>query len=207
MLCEDWDFEFTNEVRYLLRLMGTDQLKFYGNQRADIVRSLEVLSNFDRELYKIHHKKVKKKSFTIRYREFDSLCKKYIKQCQNENNHVGGYVFFSIFEFLRPNFKVENSRFQYDYGVKYRSPATEQEKKQAIKYIDTTRIKNFDPNRIEIMRFKNFKFYVYEDMAYYPAKKEVKVFDLDWDWWYNIEHFIYLERGWGEKSIKKNILA
>lgn len=192
MLCSTWDKVFTDKLKHCLRMLEPQCAEFYDHQKKDLLDTMMLLNQFDNDIYE--YKREGKQKFSIRYREFESLCKKYMIKCKETNNHTGGYIFYSILDLLRPEFKVEGAKFTYNWAKNFRSPATEDEKKRAAKSINKNNDKNFDPEQIEIMKFRGFKFYVYNDYAYYP--KYNKIFSLEWDWWFNIEKWIFLKYGW-----------
>lgn len=202
LFCKDWDREFNFQAKRLINYFSIARTNFERDKMQLAMRSLELLNDFDAEIYGKHHKNLGKQKFTIRYREFDGLCRKYIKACQTENNHVGGNVFFYILEDLRKEFKVESSRFvSGDYSA-YAHKASETDIEQATKLL-AHRIDGFDAGNVGILKIKGLKLYIYGENAYAEHNKQVESFPLKGNWWMGIEEFLYTERGWGKENISK----
>ena len=60
----------------------------------------------------------------------------------------------------------------------------------------------------KIMNYKGLKIYVYQPYAIgfiVDHNKEIKQFDLIWDWWYPIDRYVYLEKGYKFNKDKQNL--
>ena len=108
MEIKDWDNTYLRLTKYIIRSLQPENLSFYDYPKDDIIDSLTMMGQFEKELFK--HPSKREGKIVIRYREFESLCLKYIRKCKKKNNHFGGYIFFSIFQDLRDFFKVESRK-------------------------------------------------------------------------------------------------
>ena len=209
MKLSDWESEYNHIIRFILRRMEPDTLKFYNDKKEELVRTLELFNLFDNDLFKKHYKSNRKR-FTIRYKEFEYLCKRYIKKSKKEDNHFAGWVFFDVLTDMKPYFKVEYSKYNLYDTSNFQREATQQEKEYAEKTFPHDQFSFLD-DTTKIVEYKGLKLYVYSrwDVGYMiDWKGEVRKFDLIWDWWYPIDMYLYLEKNWkyGKPESDKNIL-
>lgn len=197
MKLSDWESEYNYLIRFMLRRMEPNTLKFFNTKKEDIIRSLELFNLFDTDLFKKHHKNEKKR-FTIRYKELEYLCKKYIKICKKEDNYFGGWVFFEVLTDLTQYFKVENNKYRLYDTSNFERDATKEESEYAEKTFPHEQFSFLD-GKTKILEYKGLKLYVYSpwDVGFMiDWKGKIRQFDLIWDWWYPINKYIYLEKGW-----------
>ena len=185
-------------TKYIIRSLEPESLSFYDYPKDDIIDSLVMMGRFEKELFK--HPSKKEGKIVIRYREFEHLCLKYIRKCKKANNHFGGYIFFSIFQDLRDFFKVESRKRQLNNILLYERDLEDRDFQKLSEAYEKYYKKEmpYKEKDFKVIIYRRAKIFVYKPyMIGYLIDKDVfKEFDLIWDWWYPIESYLYLEKGW-----------
>ena len=198
METKDWDNTYLRLMKYIIRSLDPENLSFYDYPKDDIVDSLTMMGQFEKELFK--HPSKREGKIVIRYREFESICLKYIRKCKKKNNHFGGYIFFSIFQDLRDFFKVESRKRCLNNILLYEKDLSDGDFKKLSEAYEKYYKKEmpYKENDFKSIIYKGAKIFVYKPymVGYLIDGDTFKEFDLVWDWWYPIEMYLYLEKGW-----------
>ena len=214
MKLSDWYLHYNSTLRTILHRMEPKVQEVLRDDMNGLIRVLHLFNSFEKELFKKYHKGNKPK-FTIRYKELDYLCKKYIRICRSENNYFGGYIFFILLEDLKQYFKVEYSKYRYDDITSFTRKATKKEREYAEKTFPHDKMEYgifsfLDPNEeISILDYKGLKIYVrekYNQGFMVDWLGNVQVYGLVLDWWFPIDEYLYLSKGWKLNLSEKYIL-
>lgn len=206
MKLSDWDSEYVNLIRFIRYRMKDNSLNFFNAKKSDMIKSLELLDTFDAEIVDKFYKPNKDRVI-ISYKQFEYLCKRYIRKCKKEYNMFGADIFFNILIDMRVFFKVENNKYiLYDIS-KFQVDSTQEEREYAEKTFPHDNF-SFLSDDTKIMKYKGLKIYVYQpyDIGFIiDHNKEVKQFQLIWDWWYPIDRYVYLEKGYKFNNDKQDL--
>ena len=205
MKLSDWDSEYINSIRFIRHRMKDSSLKFFNVKKHDMVRSLELLDIFDTEILDRFYKPNKDR-FVISYKQFEYLCKRYIRRCKKEYNMFGADIFFDILTDMRIFFRENDKYLLYNIS-NFQVDSTQEEREYAEKMFPHDNF-SFLSDDTKIMNYKGLKIYVYQPYAIgfiVDHNKEIKQFDLIWDWWYPIDRYVYLEKGYKFNKDKQNL--
>lgn len=205
MKLSDWDSEYINSIRFIRHRMKDSSLKFFNTKKHDMIRSLELLDIFDTEILDKFYRSDKDR-FIISYKQFEYLCKRYIRKCKKEYNMFGADIFFSILTDMRVFFRENDKYLLYNIS-NFQIDSTQEEREYAEKMFPHDNF-SFLSDDTKIMNYKGLKIYVYQPYAIgfiVDHNKEIKQFDLIWDWWYPIDRYVYLEKGYKFNKDKQNL--
>lgn len=205
MKLSDWDSEYINSIRFIRHRMKDSSLKFFNVKKHDMIRSLELLDIFDTEILDKFYRPNKDR-FIISYKQFEYLCKRYIRKCKKEYNMFGADIFFSILTDMRVFFRENDKYLLYNIS-NFQIDSTQEEREYAEKMFPHDNF-SFLSDDTKIMNYKGLKIYVYQPYAIgfiVDHNKEIKQFDLIWDWWYPIDRYVYLEKGYKFNKDKQNL--
>ena len=205
MKLSDWDSEYINSIRFIRHRMKDSSLKFFNVKKHDMIRSLELLDIFDTEILDKFYRPNKDR-FIISYKQFEYLCKRYIRKCKKEYNMFGADIFFSILTDMRVFFRENDKYLLYNIS-NFQIDSTQEEREYAEKMFPHDNF-SFLSDDTKIMNYKGLKIYVYQPYAIgfiVDHNKEIRQFDLIWDWWYPIDRYVYLEKGYKFNKDKQNL--
>ena len=205
MKLSDWDSEYINSIRFIRHRMKDSSLKFFNTKKHDMIRSLELLDIFDTEILDKFYRPNKDR-FIISYKQFEYLCKRYIRKCKKEYNMFGADIFFHILTDMRVFFRENDKYLLYNIS-NFQIDSTQEEREYAEKMFPHNNF-SFLSDDTKIMNYKGLKIYVYQPYAIgfiVDHNKEIKQFDLIWDWWYPIDRYVYLEKGYKFNKDKQNL--
>ena len=205
MKLSDWDSEYVNSIRFIRHRMKDSSLKFFNVKKHDMIRSLELLDIFDTEILDKFYRSDKDR-FIISYKQFEYLCKRYIRKCKKEYNMFGADIFFDILTDMRVFFRENDKYLLYNIS-NFQIDSTQEEREYAEKMFPHDNF-SFLSDDTKIMNYKGLKIYVYQPYAIgfiVDHNKEIKQFDLIWDWWYPIDRYVYLEKGYKFNTDKQNL--
>ena len=205
MKLSDWDSEYINSIRFIRHRMKDNSLKFFNVKKHDMIRSLELLDIFDTEILDKFYRPDKGR-FIISYKQFEYLCKRYIRKCKKEYNMFGADIFFSILTDMRVFFRENDKYLLYNIS-NFQIDSTQEEREYAEKMFPHDNF-SFLSDDTKIMNYKGLKIYVYQPYAIgfiVDHNKEIKQFDLIWDWWYPIDRYVYLEKGYKFNKDKQDL--
>jgi len=211
MKLSEWEQIYSAEVDWVLRMNS------YEDERFDDMTCFSLLKRFyqfEKELFKIFYIE-KTKNITIRYREWFSLCHKYIRKARRENNYRladfmfhlwnrGEYYFpkhkdpWIIQELARPITKEE-----LEFANKYLIPEPYNEAQR--KAWEEVKPQWYSENS-KVAIYRNIKLFIddFWGEAHLYYKKEHRIFSTDWDWWFPVDQFLDLEKGWKNNETKEN---
>ena len=202
MKISDWTNEFHHLVKWTLRMKNS----VYDDLKSNWISCIERLYEFDNELSEYLVVKKDKLRYKITYEQLFDLTHKYIEQARNNNNSTIGHFFFVLWCNLKCLFKKDKKNFILCNCSKYLRDATQAE----IDYAN----KNLCPNEDKREVYKDVTWYdnttqilTYRDINapidsvwgcahVLDDNNVVKTFSLDWDWWFPIDEYLDLERGW-----------
>ena len=205
MKLSDWDSEYINSIRFIRHRMKDSSLKFFNVKKHDMIRSLELLDIFDTEILDKFYRSDKDR-FIISYKQFEYLCKRYIRKCKKEYNMFGADIFFNILTDMRVFFRENDKYLLYNIS-NFQIDSTQEEREYAEKMFPHDNF-SFLSDDTKIMNYKGLKIYVYQPYAIgfiVDHNKEIKQFDVIWDWWYPIDRYVYLENGYKFNKDKQNL--
>lgn len=154
---------------------------------ADLDSCTEFLESLKKEFYGAY---LDGKKFYVSYLQFESFMDKYLNLCKKLKDHLKAECVFNLFSDLKSTFEEDRKIYVLNNYLPFISDASEEEKNLAIKIIPSVE----DKESIRILNYKGLKLYECDGLAY-TADNEA-VFTLEWDWWYPIDVYIYLEKGW-----------
>lgn len=194
MKFSDWNEVYSSTIRSILSMMNAKRLRYFKYTKDNIIRLLEVLNLFDTELFDKYYNFDKLK-FKMSFKDFEYLCKKYIKVCKKENNLYGSEIFFNILVDVRSYFKHESEKYILNSIDKFITESTIEEREYAERTFPHDNFSFLD-DYTKIMIYKGLKIYVFLpfDVGFIYDNNKVKQFDLTWDWWYPIDHYIYIDK-------------
>ena len=205
MKLSDWDSEYVNSIRFIRHRMKDSSLKFFNVKKHDMIRSLELLDIFDTEILDKFYRPNKDR-FVMSYKQFEYLCKRYIRKCKKEYNMFGADIFFDILTDMRVFFRENDKYLLYNIS-NFQIDSTQEEREYAEKMFPHDNF-SFLSDDTKIMNYKRLKIYVYQPYAIgfiVDYNKEIKQFDLIWDWWYPIDRYVYLEKGYKFNKDKQDL--
>ena len=204
----DWNELYSYEVRRALKPIEYESSE---DIRNNWFYCLQILNRFEKNLYNKYYN-FKTGGFNIRYREWFSLCHKYIRQARKENNHMLGDFLFSLWNTGCYYFKRHKDPRSY---LEVSRPITDEELEFANKYLipelETLEAKEAYKNTIwyskesRVITYRNINAIVDDqwEVGHILYKGSHKQFPTDWDWWYNIDRFLDLEKNWKKEGDNK----
>lgn len=201
-----WNTVFRQSCKWALRRMASETLLFYDDNKEDWIECLKLLDAFDDDLCQyINIKTVYE--FNITAEEFFELIHTYIDNARKENKHTVAMFFFVLWTSTREYF---NEDLNLSDCTKYLKPATEEEIEYAKKYFSSitepryegdeemiTHTHTFD--NAQVLEYRGLRLIVDKEWSnawLRDDKGNIHQFSLDWDWWYPIDEYLDLERGW-----------
>ena len=118
----------------------------------------------------------------------------------------GADIFFHILTDMRVFFRENDKYLLYNIS-NFQIDSTQEEREYAEKMFPHDN-SSFLSDDTKIMNYKGLKIYVYQPYAIgfiVDHNKEIKQFDLIWDWWYPIDRYVYLEKGYKFNKDKQNL--
>lgn len=210
MKLSDWNELYSRQVQWAIRRF--DCVEFYNDTIQDWVNALLLLNEFEKELFKKYYNE-ETKHICIRYRTWTSLCRKYIKKCRKYNQYTSGDFIFSLWSNSQYYFpKINHSLREYDYF----RPITLEELEYANKYLiptlDTEDQKKAHKNTIwysensKVLTYRGLNAPVdncWRSAHIIDDKGKQRTFDLIWDWYYPIDRYLDMEKGWKKYERKR----
>lgn len=204
MTLNNWRDEYCHIVRWVIsRIEAADLFK---DNKDDWVECLIYLEKFEKELFEKHYNS-KTKKFVIREREWFAICHRYIKKAKKENKRKKADFIFAIWTDLANSLYFKNHKDPwnaYDLCRKITKEELEFANKYLIPKLDTIAQKRAHKNTVwydkdsDVLIYRNNKFIL--DNCWREAhilhKGKERSFSLDWDWWYPIDRYLDLEKGW-----------
>lgn len=179
MNLNDWKYLKDDSLNYVLNYIKRKKNVFTLFSSNDIVMTLDKLNDLDEYICR----KIES-SNCLRFRDFESKCIRYIKSGNKTGNNFMVSFFIHLYEdavyyFPRQHRKLSTYKNLFDIP-------TDADIDYSKKY--------FNYPCSSIMIYRGVKFYVFLDQDYAAIidenNKEV-IFPLDWDWWFNIDSYLF----------------
>lgn len=206
------DIFYKSIVSYVMRCTKEECKKFYHNRTEEIYRAFELLqliyedigrySEFDNDKGKENPEE--SAFYKITYIEFEKICKKYVDICREENSRFAGWVIFDLLVTVGELFEKDSSIIMFK---DFESTVTKEDIKYANKHFskqhssvlnEDYKIK-FNKDTCKIVNYRGLKIYEYVPWSVgyiLDDNGKTKEFPIEWDWWYLIDKYIFLEKGW-----------
>lgn len=192
---QEWNKVYAALIRWAIRRMSKDSLKFYGDKRSDWIKCLLLLDEFEGKLYKTLPEIGE--DFEITADEFSKLCHEYISK---HKVYTIKFFFFTLWTDCRHY--LENTTYNFTSFIK---PATKEEIEQARKdfsevtdvwYNETHTSKHTFNDDAKVIEYRGLRLIVDNEWgdAWIKHNDEIRHFQLIWDWYYPIDEFIDLEK-------------
>lgn len=207
--CKDFDDIFYKFiVAYVMRNTKYVGQNLYQYTSIQIYRTFELLQLIHDDLsdYYDTEKSAKEEVdfYKINYKEFEKICKKYINICREEINRFAGWTICDLLTSVGELFEKDSDKITFE---DLESKATKKDLEYANKHFskhhnDLTNEDyeiEFNKDNCKIIKYKGLKIYEYIpwDIGYLlDTENEIHEFPFDWDWWYLIDKYIYLEKDW-----------
>lgn len=174
--------------------------RIYTDDKADVfVEAFQIMGAFQDT---VTPKYLKDDKIRLSYERFERLIGKFIDECRKRNNHVAAEALFKIFNDLKTTYKEDRHFVLNDY-LDFLSKPTDEELEYAYSKLSLKKdVVGFSGGEIErekihMLDYKGLRMIEYYGDAYLPIDDESYfIFNLVWDWWYPIDRYIYLEKGW-----------
>jgi len=189
----NWNRIYSNLVRWTIRRISDDSLKFYKDKKKDWIKCLILLDEFESKLFKTLDEI--NDEFNISADDFSTLCHKYIKKYKNKTIK---YFFFTVWTDCRHY--LENIS-NWNTFVK---DATKEEIEQARKDFSTVEETFYSELKssthtfsddAKVLEYRGLRMIIDNEWqdAWIKYKGKIHHFQLIWDWYYPIDEFIDLE--------------
>lgn len=129
----------------------------------------------------------------LTYGQLERLTSAFINEARRKNNRLAAEAVFSIFTDLKGAYE-EDKKLVLGYYRPFLKDLSEDEKEIAVGYLSKKMSGKVDKEYIHELQYKGLKLVEYLGEAY--SMDDDKEFTLDWDWWYPIDRYIYLEKDW-----------
>lgn len=174
--------------------------RIYKDEKADQLKEAFQLMGEFQDI--VTTKYLKDDKIKLSYKQFEKLMGEFVDECRRRNNHLAAEAIFEIFCDLKTTYK-EDKRFILNDYLDFLSAPTDEELEYAYSKLtlkeDVVAFSGgkIEKDRIRMLDYKGLRMIEYYGDAYLPIDEEsYENFSLVWDWWYPIDSYIYLERGW-----------
>ena len=203
MRLKDWYELYSKQTEWAINRFNCTE--FYNDTIEDWVNALVILGEFEKELFKKYYNE-DTKHICIRYRTWTALCRKYIRKCKEYDQYTAADFIFSLWVNAQYYFpKTNHSLREKDYF----RPITQEELKYANKYLIpklmTKAQKKAHKNTIwfskdsKVLTYRGINAPIdnfWKSAHIIDDKGKQRTFDLIWDWYYPIDRYLDLEKGW-----------
>lgn len=175
-------------------------VRIYKDDKVDVfVEAFQIMGVFQDT---IAIKYLKDDKIKLSYKRFERLVGKFIGECRKRDNHIAAEAIFKIFNDLKTTYKEDRQFVLNDY-LDFLSKPTDKELEYAYSKLslkeDVVRFSGgeIEKEKIRMLDYKGLRMIEYYGDAYLPIDDEAYLsFNLVWDWWYPIDRYIYLGKGW-----------
>lgn len=181
--------------------------EFFHHTDKQIYRAFQLLQLLYDDVNRYYEEREEGDFYKITYKQFEAVCKKYIDVCRDENNRFAGWVLFDLLVSTSYLFEKDSDVTMFE---EFESSASKEDLEYANKHFskqhnsltnDDYKIK-FNKDTCRIVNYRGLKIYEYTPWSTgYLLDNDNKIheFPFEWDWWYLIDKYIYLDKGWKEK--------
>lgn len=174
-----WETLREETLEYVLIYIKRKKHEFTASTPNDIIVTLDKFNDFEESVMQVINK-----NGCIRFREFEAKCEKYIKY----GNRCGNKFMTSFFSRLYEDgiYRFPRRRLKLCFYENLFSDPTADD----IEYCED----NFNSKCSAIMMYKKTKFYILGDRdcaAILDEQNLPAYFPMDWDWWFNIDTYLF----------------
>ncbi len=174
--------------------------RIYKDDKVDVfVEAFQIMGEFQDT---VTLKYLKDDKIRLSYKQLERLIGKFIDECRKRDNHTAAEAIFKIFNDLKKTYKEDRQFVLNDY-LDFLSKPTAEELEYAYSKLSMKEVVvgfsggEIEKDKISMLDYKGLRMIEYYGDAYLPIDDEsYHIFNLVWDWWYPIDRYIYLERGW-----------
>ena len=201
MKLNDWKQEYYSIVHWIIR--RCDSTDFYNDKKEDWLESLFLLNKFESELFD-KYLPDKATKFNMRYQDWFNICHKYIDKARKESKRIFAEIIFTIWTDINHHFKTYYDTINPSNYIK---DATDEEVEQAEKdfnlisetFYNELREHRHTFNNKKVLEYRGNRFIIDNEWGDAWVKDEtgkIHNFQLIWDWWYPIDRYLDLNKGW-----------
>ena len=197
MKLSDWESLYSTVVSQIVRRMDNETLSFYSDNVQDWVDALLSLGKFEEELFDKYYKP-ETQHICIRYRTWTSLCRKYMRTARKENKKKSAQIIFNLWGLAAYCFPRTK---HIKEPQEYLRPITQEELDFALANLipgDSVNIEWYNRDS-KVLTYRNLNAVVdnrFGQAHILDDDGTLLDFDLIWDWYYPIDRYLDLEKGW-----------
>lgn len=209
MNAKDWAELYNTKVSWAIRMLQDADERNLTDEKEEWIKALFVLNKMDYDIFNEFYSAETQK-LSVTYEQWDEFCHRYIAQARENSAYKSALAVFLLWQsgnhYFSKNKKIKKL---YDHSA-FERDITEEECEYALKHLTPT-LNDFQKEVHKNTTWYNIecKVLTYRginapiDAVWHCAhilddKGEERQFSLNWDWWYPIDEYLDLQKGWKE---------